>query len=150
MSTSRPATETDLPRIHELEAAFVERERWSRTAWADELAADNRIVLVAGDPVSAVATVQHVGEVAELNRIVVDPAARRRGLASTLLEQGIAAAERLGCTELLLEVRHDNTTALGLYARHGFTEIARRADYYGRGVAAVILRRPLDQTPEGP
>ncbi|OYO10245.1 ribosomal-protein-alanine N-acetyltransferase [Propionibacteriaceae bacterium ES.041] len=143
--TTRPAEPADLAAITALEeSGFEAKERWSERAWAEELAADNRIVLVVGDPVHAVATVQHVGEVAELNRIVVAPAARGRGVASALLSAGIAAATELDCTELLLEVRHDNEPALRLYRGHRFTEIARRAGYYGQGVDAVIMRRELD------
>lgn len=143
----RPAEPADLAAIAALEeSGFPPRERWSETAWAEELAVDNRIVLVAAEPdepAYAVATVQHVGEVAELNRIVVDPARRGQGVAAALLTAGLTAAVELGCTELLLEVRHDNEPALRLYLGHDFVEIARRADYYGRGVDAVIMRRAL-------
>lgn len=143
---SRQAQAADLTAIAALEqSGFTARERWSEQAWAEELAADNRIVLVDGDDVHAVITVQHVGEVAELNRIIVAPQSRGQGRAAALLTVGIAAVTELGCTELLLEVRHDNEAALRLYRGHGFAEIARRTGYYGRGVDAVIMRRALTE-----
>lgn len=145
----RPAEPTDLAAILALEEpGFEPRERWSRASWASELEADNRIVLVAGDPVEAVASVQHVGGVAELNRIIVAAPARRAGVARDLLAAGIAAARGLECEEMLLEVRHDNAPALALYAAFGFGEIARRTNYYGGGVDAVVLRLELEESDE--
>lgn len=146
----RRATPKDLPEILALEqGGFEPKERWSERSWAGELAADNRTVLVAGEPVAGVITVQQAGAVAELNRIVVAPAYRRTGLGHALLTAGIATAVAAEAEEMLLEVRHDNAGALGLYARHGFVEIARRPDYYGSGVDAVILRMDLEEVGNG-
>lgn len=142
----RPATPDDLPEILALERqGFAPKERWSERSWAAELAADNLSVLAAGDPVAGVIAVQRVGGVAELNRIVVDPAYRRKGLGTALVSAGMAIAVAAEAEEMLLEVRHDNTAARALYAAHGFIEIARRADYYGAGVDAVILRVDLEE-----
>lgn len=144
MAELRPADLGDLGAICALEdAAFDARERWSRTAWQGELAADNRVVIVAGSPALGVITIQTVGGVADLNRVIVAEQARGRGLGRTLTEAGIAAARERECEEMLLEVRHDNTPALGLYAALGFAEIARRANYYGPGADALILRLDL-------
>lgn len=81
---------------------------------------------------------------AELHRIVVDPAYRRNGVGDALLTAGTAAALAAEAEEMLLEVRADNTAAVNLYARHGFREIARRSGYYGAGVDAVIMRVQLE------
>ncbi|GAB3624366.1 hypothetical protein GCM10027418_24500 [Mariniluteicoccus endophyticus] len=141
----RRATVEDLPAIVGLEPdGFSPKERWSEAAWRGELEADNRVVLVAGDPVAGVITVQHVGGVADLNRIVVATDSRGRGIGRTLAETGVRAARDVGCDEMLLEVRHDNAPALALYTALGFAEIACRADYYGPGLDAVILRLDLD------
>ncbi|MGH8880052.1 MAG: GNAT family N-acetyltransferase, partial [Stackebrandtia sp.] len=61
------------------------------------------------------------GEVAVLSRIEVDPAMRRRGLARRIVT-GLAgwAAER-GATTGCVQVLADNTAALALYERLGFT-----------------------------
>lgn len=141
----RPARATDLEAVlAQEEQGFDVRERWSAQLWADELAADNRIVLVAGEPVAGVITVQHVGAVAELNRIVVGAAIRRTGLGRRLLAAAIAAAGEVRAEDMLLEVRADNEAARALYAASGFVDIARRNNYYGGGVDAVVMRLDLE------
>lgn len=139
----RPAEPADLTGIVALEQGFPPKERWSPDAWRGELEADNRDVLVAGDPVEGVITVQHVGGVADLNRIVVAPRRRRAGLGRRLVEAGIERATSHECDEMLLEVRSDNAPALALYEQQGFAPIARRRDYYGPGADAVIMRVDL-------
>lgn len=148
----RGAVETDLPTIFALEQqGFEPRQRWSEKSWSDELEADNRVVLVgdtagqeAGSTTTGVITVQVVGGVAELIRIVVGSATRRTGVGRTLLAAGIAAARESEADEMLLEVRHDNAAALALYVAFGFEEIARRNNYYGGGVDAVVMRLELE------
>ncbi len=143
----RFATPDDLDVIVALEEAFPVRERWSRDAWFHELEADNRWVQVAECPgasgILGVITVQIIGGVADLNRIIVAPEMRGHGVGAELLRAGIEDANSAEADEMLLEVRHDNRAAHALYARAGFTEIARRTDYYGTGVDAVVLRLEL-------
>jgi N-acetylglutamate synthase len=50
----------------------------------------------------------------------VDPAARRRGVATTMLAALARAARRAGAASLHLQTDTDNTAALALYERHGF------------------------------
>ena len=89
----------------------------------------------------AVASV--AGDVTELQRIAVDPAHRRTGVASALLEEVTTLARSSRCDRVLLEVREDNTDALAFYADRGFVEVARRRRYYRDGATAVVLRRSL-------
>lgn len=143
----RFAAPDDLDALIALEEAFPAKERWSRDTWFHELEADNRWVQVAEDPgtgeVLGVITVQIIGGVADLNRIIVAPEARGHGVGAELLRAGVEDANAAEADEMLLEVRHDNRAAHALYARAGFTEIARRTDYYGAGVDAVVLRLEL-------
>ena len=80
------------------------------------------------------------GDIAELQRIAVDPGHRRTGVASSLLDGVVEAASRTEADRLLLEVREDNRGALAFYARAGFVEIDRRPRYYADGAGAVVLR----------
>ena len=67
----------------------------------------------------------------------VDPRARRRGTATRMLVALARAADRAGAASLHLQVDTDNTSALGLYERHGFE----------RHHAYVNLSRPQSPPP---
>jgi ribosomal-protein-alanine N-acetyltransferase len=77
---------------------------------------------------------------AELLNIGVDPAARRRGVASALLE----ALYRAARGDIFLEVAESNAAAMALYEKHGWVRIAVRRGYYegGRINAVVMKKRP--------
>jgi len=86
------------------------------------------------------AVLSTAGDIAELQRIAVGAAHRRRGVASALLAEVLQVSRRTEADRLLLEVREDNQAALAFYARNGFTEIDRRPRYYADGATAVVLR----------
>jgi ribosomal-protein-alanine N-acetyltransferase len=74
----------------------------------------------------------------------VIPNARRRGIATTLLDELVVRAVHGGARELFLEVRVDNEAARRLYEKEGFTVVGRRRGYYDHGrVDAVVMRREL-------
>ena len=85
----------------------------------------------------------------ELQRIAVDPAYRRRGLAGGLLAAVESRVAADGATRLLLEVREDNTTAAAFYESRGFVEVGRRRGYYRDGAAAVVLGKKVDRDGTG-
>jgi GNAT superfamily N-acetyltransferase len=68
------------------------------------------------------------GDVGELTRMFVREPYRGQGAASVLLAAMEAEAARRGVTVLRLDTREDLVEARGLYAKHGFTEIARYND----------------------
>lgn len=85
---------------------------------------------------------------ADVQTVAVAPHLQGRGWARRLLERLLADAEEAGCTQVMLEVRADNVSALGLYERFGFEVIARRTSYYGPGEDALIMRlRPIRTVP---
>ncbi len=87
-------------------------------------------------------------DVWHLMNIAVDPALRRRGLATALLEQML---ERAGPEEsYTLEVRPSNDVAIALYERFGFRASGTRRRYYqDTGEDAVIMWRTA-QTASAP
>jgi ribosomal-protein-alanine acetyltransferase len=80
---------------------------------------------------------------AELGTLAVLPRARRRGVATKLLQAAYAGWRAAGATLAFLEVRVDNTGALRLYEAEGWTVVGRRRGYYGDGCDALLMRRPL-------
>jgi len=126
-------------------AAFTDTPRpWSAAELAGLLAEPN--LLLAAEP-DGFGLVRLAGPEAELLTLAVAPAARRRGVASRLLERLCGEAAALGAGEMLLEVAVPNAAARALYHRAGFVEVGRRPRYYRRAagppVDALVLRRPL-------
>ncbi|GAA1476586.1 hypothetical protein GCM10009623_10320 [Nocardioides aestuarii] len=91
--------------------------------------------------VAGYAVVSVAADVAELQRIAVDPALRRTGVATLLLDAGVAVSGE--AERMLLEVREDNEGAQAFYAARGFTELDRRPRYYRDGAAALVMVLPL-------
>jgi ribosomal-protein-alanine N-acetyltransferase len=144
-ATVRPATLDDLAAVLALEQESLGADAWSENLLGQGLAGTlptvHYLVAELADVVVGHAVTSVAGDIAELQRIAVTPDARRRGIASALLDASVALST--GADRMLLEVRADNADALGFYAARGFVEVDRRPRYYRDGATAVVLRRPL-------
>jgi ribosomal-protein-alanine N-acetyltransferase len=144
----RPAEPEDEPAIVALEQASFGTDAWSEALLRDGLSGSipGALYLVAetsGSDVVGYAVASLFADVAELQRIAVTATHRRTGVAGALLARVEQEAVQRHAERLLLEVREDNTAALAFYAAHGFSEVARRARYYGDGTTAIVLARGL-------
>jgi ribosomal-protein-alanine N-acetyltransferase len=75
----------------------------------------------------------------EILNLAVDPALRRRGVASRLIAEFLHSDEG----DVFLEVRESNEDAKAFYVRRGFAEVGLRPGYYHRPVEdAVVMKRP--------
>lgn len=142
-----PATPDDVGPIARLEAVALGADAWSdnlvRAGVAGEVPTVHYLVARTGTAVVGYAATSTVAEIAELQRIAVDPGHRRTGVATALLAAVADAARRAGAERLLLEVREDNGGALAFYVARGFRELVRRPRYYRDGATAVVMERPL-------
>ena len=147
--TIRPATAADLDAVVELEQTCLGADAWSRGLVEQGIAAAlptvSYLVAAVDGVVVGHAVASAAGDDAELQRIAVDPAHRRRGLAGELLAAVESRAAADGATRLLLEVREDNATAAAFYESRGFVEVGRRRGYYRDGAAAVVLGKEVDR-----
>lgn len=126
--------------------AAVHRAAFGAGAWsAREIAVLFATPLVFGflSEAGGMVMARAVADEAEILTIGVVPAMRRQGLARGLLDRVIAEARCRGAATLFLEVAAGNAAARGLYRSAGFEECGVRADYYGAGRDAVVLRRFL-------
>ena len=78
---------------------------------------------------------------AHIANVAVVPKMQGKGFGKMLLEHLISEAEKLGDTDLTLEVRPSNVRATNLYESHGFRVEGRRKRYYGDGEDALIMWR---------
>ena len=100
-----------------------------------------RVLLVleeAGEPLGFLSG-KIVAPESELENIVIDPRARRRGLADALLREFLRQAEQQAGRVAFLEVRESNAAARALYEKNGFRETGRRKRYYRNPEEDAIL-----------
>jgi len=87
---------------------------------------------------------RHLAPEWELENVVVDTTARRRGLGTELLEALLAAARQTGSQSVFLEVRESNLSARKLYEKMHFEQSGRRKAYYSNpGEDAILYRLRL-------
>ena len=144
MTHVRTAVPADVAAVSQLEDECLGVDVWSeglvREGISGALPTVGYLVAEVGGKVVGHAVVSTAGNIAELQRIAVDAAHRRSGIASALLAGVLEVAGRTEADRLLLEVREDNRAALAFYARSGFTEIDRRPRYFADGATAVVLQ----------
>jgi ribosomal-protein-alanine N-acetyltransferase len=141
----------DIERIVPVEQElFAGDPSWTAEQFWSELAGvpDTRWYVVAEDGehlagYAGLSVPSQAGEPADILTIAVLPDRQRRGIGTLLLDALIDEAIRREAGELMLDVRADNEPAQRLYAMSGFTRIAVRRHYYGRGRNGLVLRRRL-------
>lgn len=139
-----------LARMAELHSAAFSPP-WSAAEIANLIDHPGAIPLLAGSgsDAEAFALARVAADEAEVLTIVTDRAARRTGIARSLLRILHADAARRGASRMFLEVAEDNDAACRLYAGEGYAEAGRRRAYYPRcgapAVDALVLVKPLEQ-----
>ena len=137
-----PVRRDDLPGVMGLEqSGFAANEQWSERSWLGEILGEGRSTLLARRHVPVgVISLQTVGDVADLHRLVVSPRHRRQGIGAALVVAGLEAVRHAGARTVLLEVAFDNDPAIALYQGLGFEQLYARDHYYGPGRHALILK----------
>jgi ribosomal-protein-alanine N-acetyltransferase len=139
----RPATPADLPGITIVEElSFVHAgERFSQRRLRNLLTNPRATITV------AVSEDQVLGWAAGLiwtrgrpwgrvYALAVHPDARGNRLGPRLLHDMIHSLRERGSQRIFLEVRPDNTPAVGLYKKTGFVSCRVLENYYGQGIPA--------------
>ncbi|MGC5615715.1 ribosomal protein S18-alanine N-acetyltransferase [Georgenia sp. Z1491] len=143
----RPLTRADIDRVAELEPVLFGPDDWSAGIYRTELAQQGRTYLAAVDDEDRLVAWAGTaaGEETQVMTVGVDPAHRRRGLATRLLGELVDRARRAGSRSVVLEVRADDDGARALYERAGFEAVGIRPRYYQRsGRDAVVMRLGLE------
>ncbi len=144
MISYRAATREDLPTLFSIEAELYPIDAWSLDIFDSEfdgipdtryyvVAESNEIIGYAGlfSPLT--------GEVADIQTMTVVKSEQGKGIGKALLKLLVIEALRREAPDVLLEVREDNASAIGLYLSAGFEEISRRKNYYAPGIHAIIM-----------
>jgi ribosomal-protein-alanine N-acetyltransferase len=141
----------DLRHLLPIEAT-VFPEPWSVGIFNSELALRHgRLYRAAwvGDDMAGYIGFMIVGDEAHITTIATAPAFQRRGVASTLLIDGISTLLPMGVKHLSLEVAAHNEPAQTLYRRFGFAPVGVRKNYYPvTGEDALVMWAYDIDTPE--
>jgi ribosomal-protein-alanine N-acetyltransferase len=149
MITFRQPTALDVPVLTSLERTLFPEYPWSQAQFKEEIAGlggtrqfilalnDGSIIGYAGIMVVA------AGIPADLLTIAILPDFRGQGLAQSMLAELESWAKAKGATEVILEVDVENAGAIRLYKFARYEEISIRANYYGLGLDALIMRKEL-------
>jgi len=142
--TIRPLAYSDLPQVIAIERRSFPTP-WSLAMFVLELSKPSGVCLAAIEDQTVVGYLvcSRYDQVWHLMNIAIDPASRRRGLATGLLA---AMLERAGPLEpYTLEVRTSNAPAIALYERFGFRSAGTRPRYYqDTGEDAMIMWRTAE------
>jgi ribosomal-protein-alanine N-acetyltransferase len=139
----------DMPHVVALDAQLFDDTAWTSAMFWSELAGvpktrDYLVLESAADAaVVGYGGVMTVAGEATVQTLGVAQERQRHGLGWQLLDALIACARRRNASMVWLEVRDDNAAAHRLYASAGFEREAVRADYYGIGRPALIMRKRL-------
>ncbi len=144
-----PMEERHIPRIAALERECFSMP-WTAQMLEDALSDPQAFFLVAEGGEGSIlgyAGLHAILDEGYIDNIAVSPDARRRGVASALLDNFCRFGEdRLAF--LSLEVRTSNGAAIALYQKFGFLEAGRRRNYYlcPREDALILTRRFCHET----
>jgi ribosomal-protein-alanine N-acetyltransferase len=142
--TIRSLGYSDLPQVISIERRAFPTP-WSLAMFVLELSKPSGVCLAAIEDRRIVGYLicSRYADVWHLMNIAVDPPARRRGIATTLLDEMIARAG--ADASYTLEVRPSNSSAIALYERFGFRSAGTRRRYYqDTGEDAVIMWRTAE------
>jgi ribosomal-protein-alanine N-acetyltransferase len=134
----------DLPLVSDIERRSYEFP-WSHGVFRDCLLAGYVcIVLERGEEIAGYAILSIADAEAHILNLCVDPTYRVHGYGTRLLNEILERARNAEVREVYLEVRPSNASALSLYRKQGFRQIANRPAYYqareGREDAAVLAK----------
>ena len=141
----RPFESRDAEAVAKITKNSPEAARWSTESYA-KLCEQGGFVWVAETPtiVAGFLAARVTDQEAEILNLAVDPANRRSGIATALVQEAFAEFHRHGATQTFAEVRASNAGALRFYEKHGFLRTGLRPGYYQNpSEAAVLLMRKL-------
>jgi ribosomal-protein-alanine N-acetyltransferase len=147
MITYRQANAFDLPVFVSLDKDLFPYSPWSASQYKEEFSSPTRHFVVAIDEAHNIIGYAGVfapgGAEADVLTVGVIPAQRGKGIARQLMAMITDWATAQGSIAMMLEVKVDNSEAIGLYESLGYSKLNIRKDYFGAGLDAVVMRLDL-------
>jgi ribosomal-protein-alanine N-acetyltransferase len=149
MITYRQPMALDIPTLVLLDKEYFPYSPWSPAQFKEEFAgipksrffqlavSDNQIVGYAG------VLAPGGGAVADILTVTVIDSFRRQGIAKSLITEIENYCRVKGSSAIMLEVATENTGAIALYEKLGYSQISLRSNYYGGGKDALVMQKEL-------
>lgn len=142
----RPFREQDVDAVLRILQESPEAAGWSREGFLETAAeqASLALVLESEGTLAGFLIGRLVRDQAEILNLAVARKHRHDGIATALLAAALAQFRSRGAESVYLEVRESNAGGIAFYAKHGFTTVGRRKDYYeDPPESAVTMARKL-------
>ena len=147
MISYREANVFDLPVFVSLDKELFPYSPWSASQYKEEFSSPTRHFVVATDAAQNIigyAGVFAPGQAeADVLTVGVIPSHRGQGIARQLMSMITNWATEQGSIAMMLEVKVDNSDAIGLYESLGYSKLNVRKDYFGAGLDALVMRLDL-------
>ena len=147
MITYRQANAFDLTVFVSLDKELFPYSPWSASQYKEEFSSPTRHFVVAVDEAQNIIGYAGVfapgGAEADVLTVGVIPSQRGKGIARQLMALITNWAKQQGSIAMMLEVKVDNTEAIGLYESLGYATLNTRKDYFGAGLDAIVMRLEL-------
>jgi ribosomal-protein-alanine N-acetyltransferase len=144
MITYREANAFDLPVFVSLDKELFPYSPWSASQYKEEFSSPTRHFIVAVDQAQSIVGYAGVfapgAAEADILTVGVVPEHRGKGIAKALMALITEWAKAQGTTAMMLEVKVDNSEAIGLYESLGYSKLNIRKDYFGTGLDALVMR----------
>jgi ribosomal-protein-alanine N-acetyltransferase len=126
----RPMQIDDLDAIMQIEPTIYSHP-WTRGNFSDSLNSGySAWILLEHEEIIGYALMMRVLDEAHLLNLSIAKPQQKRGLGRYLLEHMLTIAKNHKATNMFLEVRPSNISAISLYENMGFCEISVRRGYY--------------------
>ena len=147
MITYRQANAFDLAVFASLDKELFPYSPWSASQYKEEFSSPTRHFVVAVDEAQNIIGYAGVfapgGAEADVLTVGVIPSQRGKGIARQLMALITDWAKQQGSIAMMLEVKVDNSEAIGLYESLGYSKLNVRKDYFGAGLDALVMRLDL-------
>ena len=145
----RAMTSADIDVVSEIEQNVYHIDPWSKELIASEFMGvpDTRFYVIAERAGQIIGYgglfAPSRGVEADVQTVTVVSEMQGKGIGRALLTRLIEEASLRAVPAVLLEVGVGNESAIHLYESFGFVEIARRLNYYGSNLHALVMRKSM-------
>lgn len=148
--TVRPMMREDIPALVRMEREIFSLP-WSERSFEELFQRDYNLCLTAEweGHLAGCAVMTILGDEGDVDKVMVDEACRRKGIAQKLVSELLSEAKDRGVDCFTLEVRRSNLPAIRLYEKFGFVSEGIRPQFYEKPTedALIMWRRPTITRP---